>query len=196
VSAEPRPPGPVEAGGLEAPSPSDGLEVRPEPYDSPVARAFVTALNDEMEERYAGDDDGGGDDPTVAERWRVRPEQVTPPQGVFLLAVLAGRPAGSGALRPLIGGPPGVAEVKRMYTAPHARRRGVSRAVLARLEAQAVALGYRRVQLETGARQPEAIALYERAGYHRITPYGQYAGDVLSVCFAKDLPPGAGPRSA
>jgi GNAT superfamily N-acetyltransferase len=196
VSAEQRPPGPVDTARPGSSAPSDGLDVRPEPYDSAVAQAFVTALNDEMDERYASDDAGGVDDPAVAERWRVRPEQVTPPQGVFVLAVLDGRPAGSGALRPLIGGPPGVAEVKRMYTAPHARRRGVSRVVLARLEAEAVALGYRRVQLETGARQPEAIALYERAGYHRITPYGQYAGDTLSVCFAKDLPPGAGPRSA
>jgi len=189
VSAEPRPPGPVDTAGSGAPVPADGLDVRPEPYDSPVAQAFVTALNHEMDERYAADDAGGGDHPEVAARWRVRPEQVTPPYGVFLLAVFDGRPVGSGALRPLIGGPSGVAEVKRMYTAPGARRRGVSRAVLARLEAEAAALGYRRVQLETGARQPEAIALYELAGYHRITPYGQYAGDALSVCFAKDLPP-------
>lgn len=59
--------------------------------------------------------------------------------------------------------------------------------MLARLEHHAVALGYRRLQLETGHRQPEAIALYESAGYHRIPSFGQYAGDKLSVCFAKDL---------
>ncbi len=59
--------------------------------------------------------------------------------------------------------------------------------MLARLEPHAVALGYRRLQLETGHRQPEAIALYESAGYHRIPSFGQYAGDELSVCFAKDL---------
>ena len=69
-----------------------------------------------------------------------------------------------------------------------------SRALLARLESEAAALGYRRLQLETGLRQPEAIALYESAGYHRIPSYGQYEGDELSVCFAKELEPSAGGR--
>ncbi|HKX71843.1 MAG TPA: GNAT family N-acetyltransferase, partial [Acidimicrobiales bacterium] len=85
------------------------------------------------------------------------------------------------------GGATATGEIKRMYTAPAARRRGVSRALLARLETEAVRLGYRRLQLETGDRQPEAIALYESAGYGHIPTYGQYAGDELSVCFAKDL---------
>jgi putative acetyltransferase len=74
-----------------------------------------------------------------------------------------------------------------MYTSPSARRRGVGRAVLARLECEAVALGYRRVQLETGLRQPEAMALYEASRYHRIPNYGMYATSELSACFAKDL---------
>jgi hypothetical protein len=55
------------------------------------------------------------------------------------------------------------------------------------LHAVRAALGYRRVQLETGLRQPKAIALYATAGYHPIPTYGRYEGDVLSVCFAKDL---------
>jgi GNAT superfamily N-acetyltransferase len=77
-----------------------------------------------------------------------------------------------------------------MYTAPEARRRGVSRAVLERLELIAAELGYRRLRLETGTAQPEAVALYESHGWERITPYGRYKDSPSSVCFAKDL---AGP---
>ena len=60
--------------------------------------------------------------------------------------------------------------------------------LLRALEADAAALGFRCVQLETGLRQPEAIALYEAEGFRRIPSFGQYENDELSVCFAKDLP--------
>ncbi|HEY8523999.1 MAG TPA: GNAT family N-acetyltransferase [Acidimicrobiales bacterium] len=166
-----------------------GLVVRPEPYDSPVARRLAAALEAELDERYAGDPDPCGT-PELMAVWGVRPEQVVPPAGTFLVAWLDREPVGCGAVRPMITGEPGVAEVKRMYTAPSARRRGVSRAVLTALEDAARRLGYRRLQLETGVRQPEAIALYESAGWHRIPAYGQYAADPLSVCFAKDLDAG------
>jgi GNAT superfamily N-acetyltransferase len=78
--------------------------------------------------------------------------------------------------------------VKRMYTVPTARRRGVSRLILERLEGIATELGYARLQLETGTEQPEALALYDSAGWVRITPYGRYKEDPTSVCYAKDLP--------
>jgi GNAT superfamily N-acetyltransferase len=74
-----------------------------------------------------------------------------------------------------------------MYTATSARRRGVSRAVLTRLEEIAAELGYRRIQLETGTAQPEAMALYASHGWRRIEPYGRYSDSPSSVCFAKDL---------
>ena len=63
----------------------------------------------------------------------------------------------------------------------------MSRAILARLEGEARALGYRRVVLETGSRQPEAIELYRSAGYGPATPYGQWEDDEMSVFFGKDL---------
>lgn len=165
----------------------DGLVIAPEPFDGPVARPLVAALMADLDERYAADGAGDGDSPEMVGLHRVRPEQVVPPVGIFLVAWLDGVPAGCGAVRRLVGGPADVGELKRMYTTPGARRRGVSRALLAQLEREAVALGMRRLQLETGRRQPEAIALYEADGYHRIPPFGQYAGDELSVCFAKDL---------
>ena len=159
-----------------------------ESFGSPVAQALVSALMADLDERYAADGPGDGDAPDVAERFRVRVEQVTPPQGVFLVARLAGEPVGCGAVRSVIDGPPRVAEIKRMFTAPAVRGRGISRALLGRLEVEAAALGYRRLHLETGLRQPEAIRLYESAGYQPIPAYGQYAGDDLSRCFGKDLP--------
>lgn len=165
------------------------VTIASEPFDSPEAQRLVSALMADLDERYAADGPAEGDHPELAGVHRVRSEQVTPPRGAFLLARLGGEPVGCGAVRALHGGPSGVAEIKRMYTSPTSRGHGVGRALLARLEAEAGALGYHRVQLETGLRQPEAIRLYETAGYHRIPTFGQYAGDELSVCFAKDLAP-------
>jgi hypothetical protein len=59
--------------------------------------------------------------------------------------------------------------------------------MLARLESEAAARGYRRLQLETGLRQPEAMALYETSGYHRVPNYGMSATSELSAWFAKDV---------
>jgi GNAT superfamily N-acetyltransferase len=163
------------------------ITIAPEPYDGPVAQALVEALMADLDDRYAADGPGDGDNPEISGVWAVRAEQVTPPAGVFLVARLDGVPVGCGGVRPLIGGQVGVGEIKRMYTAPAARGLGIGRRLLAGLETEAAALGYRTVQLETGYRQPEAIRLYETAGFHRIPTYGQYAGDELSVCFAKPL---------
>lgn len=106
------------------------------------------------------------------------------PAGVFLVARLDGQPAGCGALRPLA---PGVGEVKRMYTAPWARGRGVARAVLASIEEHARRRGLVSLCLETGDRQVDALRLYERAGYQRIDCYGAYAERAWSRCFEKRI---------
>ena len=74
-----------------------------------------------------------------------------------------------------------------MYVKPDMRRRGISRVVLEELEAHARAIGYTRLVLETGTRQPEAIALYESAGYESIEPYGFYKTAPMSRCYAKSL---------
>jgi putative acetyltransferase len=87
-----------------------------------------------------------------------------------------------------VGKGPREAELKRMFVAPEARGAGIATALLASLEATARELGVGRLVLETGPRQPEAIALYEKHGYARIPNFGPYVGDPLSLCFAKDLP--------
>jgi putative acetyltransferase len=81
----------------------------------------------------------------------------------------------------------GEAELKRMFVAPEARGAGVATALLAALETTAVGLGVTRLVLETGPRQPDAIALYEKHGYRAIPNFGPYINDPLSLCFAKDL---------
>lgn len=82
---------------------------------------------------------------------------------------------------------PHVAEVKRMFVAPQYRGKGIALQVLAELEQWAQGLGYDSCILETGKKQPEAIRLYEKAGYHIIPNYGQYAGVEMSLCMEKVL---------
>ena len=80
---------------------------------------------------------------------------------------------------------PDEAEVKRMYVANVARGMGVGRALLRALEGEARELGARRLVLETGVRQPEAIGLYESAGLERIEAFGEYVGSEFSVCMRR-----------
>lgn len=93
-------------------------------------------------------------------------------------------PVSCGAIKEIA---PGSMEVKRMYTIPAARGKGMAAAVLAELERWAADLGCMRCVLETGKKQPEAIALYQKCGYCIIPNYGQYAGIENSVCFEKKL---------
>lgn len=78
-------------------------------------------------------------------------------------------------------------EVKRMYVKPEARSKGIATTILKELETWTADLGYNRCILETGKRQPEAISLYQKSGYQRISNYGQYKGVKNSVCFEKNI---------
>jgi putative acetyltransferase len=80
-------------------------------------------------------------------------------------------------------------EIKRMFVRPMHRQRGIAQAVLAELETWAGELGYATCVLETGKKQPEAIALYQRSGYAFTPNYGQYIGVANSVCLRKLLTP-------
>jgi len=78
-------------------------------------------------------------------------------------------------------------EVKRMYTLPEHRGKGIAKNILKELEKWAAQLSCNKCILETGRRQPEAIELYQRSGYTIIPNYGQYAAIENSVCFEKQL---------
>jgi len=82
---------------------------------------------------------------------------------------------------------PGVVEIKRMYSLPVWRGKGMASRVLSELENWAAELGHIKCILETGYKQPEAIELYKKNGYIRIPNYGQYAGIENSLCFEKEL---------
>lgn len=105
-------------------------------------------------------------------------------RALFVVARRGGQAVGCGAIRPLEAS---IGEIKRMYVHPDARRSGVARKMLLTLEEIAKSLGYTILRLETGTRQPEAIALYEKHGYHRILPFGEYVTDPYSVCYEKAL---------
>ncbi len=92
------------------------------------------------------------------------------------------QPVGCGAIKEYS---PGVVEVKRMYTSPESRGKGVATKVLSELEAWAGELSYGTCILETGKKQPEAIRLYQKNGYKIIPNYGQYAEVENSLCFEK-----------
>lgn len=78
-------------------------------------------------------------------------------------------------------------EIKRMYTSPNGRNKGVATAILNELEHWAKELGYTKCVLETGKRQHDAIALYQKVRYQIVPNYGQYIGIENSVCFEKQL---------
>ncbi len=82
---------------------------------------------------------------------------------------------------------PQVAEIKRMYVRENLRGRGFAGKILAELETWAKELNFAECVLETGLKQPEAIALYQKSGYEIISNYGQYEGIENSVCMKKLL---------
>jgi len=94
------------------------------------------------------------------------------------------KPVSCGAIKEYT---PDTMEVKRMYTLPESRGKGIATKVLMELEKWAKELGYVKCILETGKKQPEAIALYKKNGYKLIPNYGQYAEVENSVCFDKEM---------
>lgn len=136
------------------------MEIAVTAYDHPDAVALITQVQQEYVVRY------GGEDGTPVE-----PAEFAPPRGLFLVAYVDGTPAACGGWRAHETD----VELKRMYVTPAFRGRGLARAVLAELERRAVTAGYRRVVLETGSKQPEAIALYESSGYVPVPRFGFYA---------------------
>ena len=104
--------------------------------------------------------------------------------GGVVVAYLGPEAVGCGAFKRYTDS---TAEIKRMFVRPEARGKRMAAAVLLELEKWAAESGFRECFLETGFKQPEAIALYKREGYEVIPNYGQYAGVENSVCMRKLL---------
>lgn len=95
------------------------------------------------------------------------------------------QPVGCGAIKEYS---PDAVEVKRMYVLTKKRNQGIASSILLALEQWASDLDYKKTVLETGKRQPEAIALYSKNDYKIVPNFGQYENVVNSVCFEKALP--------
>ncbi|MDQ1018691.1 GNAT family N-acetyltransferase [Streptomyces afghaniensis] len=158
------------------------MQIRRVSFDHPDA----VKLNDQVQAEYAvryGDD---GDATVMAA------SDFEPPNGIYLIAYdELGTPVASGAWRSQDtngeGNLDGDAEVKRMYVIEQMRGRGIARRILAALEEDARAAGRIRMVLETGLKQPEAIALYTSSGYAPCAKFGYYRHYESSRCFAKSL---------
>lgn len=111
-------------------------------------------------------------------------EELSRPHVHFFGAYEAALPLGCGAVKLM---PEGYGEVKRIYVAPEARGRGLGGQLLSALEAAALDAGCTLLRLETGVHQSEALAMFEKHGYHRIDRYGDYPDDPLSVFMEKSI---------
>lgn len=139
-----------------------------------MAQALCEELQAEYTSRY-----GDGDQTLLREG------DFDPPNGDFIVAFdSGGEPLGCGGWR---AHEDGEAEMKRVYVREGARRRGLARLIVARIEDSAAEAGRKRLVLETGPRQPEAIAMYRALGYRPVTPFGYYAGADGSLHLGKEL---------
>jgi GNAT superfamily N-acetyltransferase len=158
------------------------MQIRRVPFDHPDA----VKLNDEVQAEYHERYGDGGDATFLA------PADFDPPRGIYLIAYdVTDRPVATGGWRSRDrndeGNLDGDAELKRMYVVPDMRGRGLARRILAALEDDARAAGRLRMVLETGDKQPEAIALYTATGYEPCAKFGYYRFHEDSLCYAKAL---------
>jgi GNAT superfamily N-acetyltransferase len=151
------------------------IEIRREHLGGDAARKLIGELDAELNRLYP--EEG-------ANFLLLDAAEVEEGRGAFLVARTGKEPVGCGAVRLR---DTHTAEIKRMYVVPSARGRGIGVQVLAMLETEARRLGARRAVLETGERQPAALALYARAGYVVIPAFDEYAGAHHSLCMAKAL---------
>ncbi len=137
--------------------------------DSADAAALITELEAHLDPLYPKESQHGLD-----------VEQLIHEEVAFFVIRHDNLPAGCGGVK-LFGAEYG--EVKRMYVRPEFRGLGLGKAMLAYLAEFARNSGVPILRLETGIHQAEAIALYERFGFRRIPPFGDYWDDPLSVYF-------------
>ena len=145
--------------------------------DSADAVALIMELEAHLEPLYP-----------AASRHGFSVEKLIAEQVAFFVLRSGGMPAACGGIK-LFGAEYG--EVKRMYVRPQFRGHGFGKLMLNHLARYAEAHGVACVRLETGIYQTEAIGLYERMGFRRIPPFGNYFEDPLSLCYEKRLGDGA-----
>ena len=140
--------------------------------EDPDFALLVALLDEELVQRY-------GEVQNIYRQYNKIEHQPT-----VILAYNNDQPVGCGCIKPF---EPATGEVKRMFVLKSQRGAGIGGAILRALEQWAIESGFQALVLETAARQPEAIHLYEKQGYHRIPNYGQYQNMPLSICMKKQL---------
>jgi GNAT superfamily N-acetyltransferase len=146
------------------------MEIRRVRMSDAEVQPLLAGLTDEYDARYGEN----------TEMTRAGAHEFDPPAGLFIALVDGSATAAGGGFRRHDAE---TCEVKRMWTNPQYRRRGLATVVLRALEDGAREAGYDRVILETGPRQPEAEALYTQLGYSRIDVYGHYP-EARAFCLA------------
>jgi GNAT superfamily N-acetyltransferase len=141
------------------------------PAGEPPASVLVAAMIDELVPLYGRIDIPGA--PTAT------PAELGPPGGTFLVGWEEAVAVCCGGLKRLDAE---TCEIKRMFVVEAARGRGVAGQLLAALEEAARGLGYVFARLDTGAKQPHAQRLYERAGYASVknfngNPFASFWGE-------------------
>lgn len=164
---------------MHDPSPiASAVALHLEPYDSPAATAMIEAANRASAARY------GHADQSAVSSAEFLPQHA----GQFLVGFIDDTPVACGGYRRHHDDPTGAtAEIKRMYVEHHARRRGIARQVLHRLETEAQAARYQAIILDTGSKQTEAHALYEASGYQRTVGFGIYKDKPGNRAYLKQL---------
>ncbi|HEX5439273.1 MAG TPA: GNAT family N-acetyltransferase [Ktedonobacterales bacterium] len=146
--------------------------ITPERPDTDDAILLITELEAQLDPLYPRESRHG-----------LSVEQLMAQDVAFFLLRSDGEPAGCGGVK-FFGD---YGEVKRMYVRPRFRGSGFAKMVLGHLAEYVRAQGVGILRLETGIHQHEAIGLYERAGFTRIPPFGDYREDPLSLFFEKSL---------
>jgi GNAT superfamily N-acetyltransferase len=147
--------------------PSPSILIRAARADEPEAAGLLAAYGAELVARGRPFSPVSPPPGAAGASW-VEVHEMEPPGGAFLIVCEDGAAVGCGGLRTISSG---LGEIKRMYVAPAARRRGHARRLLDALELAAREAGLQRVRLDTNAQQPEAVALYHACGYAEIADY-------------------------
>jgi len=173
---------------------SMNITIQPERPDSPDAIALIIDLNAALNpDKYPAESIHG-----------FSIEKLIAQNVAFFVIWAEGTPAGCGGVKLYTLGKKGESgqrrnardddrtevaygEVKRMFVRPEWRGQGLAQRMLDTLEDHAARHDIRRMRLETGIYQRDAIRLYTRAGYREIGPFGEYRLDPLSRYFEKAL---------
>ncbi len=144
--------------------------------DHPDVIDLIGELNTELRGRYPE---------PGANHFTLTDADVAPGNGAFIVAYQSSRAVACGAVRRI---DEQTAELKRMYTRPAAQGFGIGKGMTQHLIGVARDLDVSRLVLETGIRQPESIAVYQRLGFRPMPCWGEYANSPdTSACFALDL---------